>query len=378
MDQPTHRAQARVDLSAVRHNVEQLRAAAPAAELMAVVKADAYGHGLLPCARAAREAGAAWLGTALLEEGLALRTAGDSGPILCWLLDPADPFEQAVAAQVDLSASAPWVVDAVAAAARATGTTGRVHLKVDTGLGRAGAPCSGWADLVRAAAAAAREGAVEVVGIWSHLAYADSPDHPTVHAQVEVFDQALALAGDLGVVPHVRHLANSAATLTRPDTHYDLVRPGLALYGLSPMPLEHPAADLGLRPAMTLTARVGLAKRVPAGHGVSYLHQYVTGRETTLALIPLGYADGIPRAATNVGPVLAAGARRTIAGTVCMDQFVVDVGDHPVAVGDEAMLFGDPTLGAPAVEEWADSAGTINYEIVTRIGPRVARREVTR
>jgi alanine racemase len=374
--EPTHRAQARVDLGAVRHNVETLRAAAPGADLLAVVKADAYGHGLLPCARAAREAGATWLGTALLEEGLALRADGDTGRVLSWLLDPADPFDEAVASGIDLSASAPWTVEAAARAARATGTTARLHLKVDTGLGRAGAARAAGPALLEAARAAAADGTVEVAGIWSHLAYADSPDHPTVHAQVAAFDEALDAAVAAGVEPEVRHLANSAATVSRPDTHYDLVRPGIAVYGLSPMPKEHPAAELGLRPAMTLSARVALAKRVPAGQGVSYLHRYHTQRETTLALVPLGYADGIPRAATNVGPVLAAGARRTVAGTVCMDQFVVDVGDDPIAEGDEVVLFGPGDSGEPTAQDWADAIGTISYEVVTRIGPRVPRMHV--
>ncbi len=367
------RAQARIDLAAIESNVERLREAAPGADLLAVVKADAYGHGLIRSAGAARAGGASWLGTALLEEALALRASGDEGPILSWLLDPSDPFQEAVSAEIDLSASAPWAVARAADAARACGRVARVHLKVDTGLGRAGAPAAAWSELCAAARTAVSDGTVEVVGIWSHLAHADNPTHPTIDAQVHAFDEALAVAGRAGIHPQVRHLANSAATLGRSDAHYDMVRPGIAVYGLSPMPTTHPASRLGLRPAMTLTARVALTKRVPEGQGVSYLHRYTTTRETTLALVPLGYADGIPRSATNVGPLLAAGRRRTIAGTVCMDQFMVDVGDDRIAEGDEVVLFGPGDDGEPTADDWADVLGTISYEVVTRIGPRVAR-----
>ena len=370
----SRRALAQIDVAAVRANVAELRVRAGSAQVLAVVKADAYGHGLVPCARAAVEGGATWLGTALLEEALALRAAGVTGVrLLSWLLDPADPFEEAVRADIDLSASAPWAVEGVAAAAVAAGRPARLHLKVDSGLGRGGSQPAAWDDLVAAALKAAATGAVEVVGVWSHLAHADDPHHPTVDRQLAVFRAAVAAAEAAGVRPEVRHLANSAATLTRPDTHFDLVRPGLAVYGLSPTPdLADPAA-LGLRPVMRLTARVALAKRVPAGHGVSYLHKYVTDRETTLALVPVGYADGIPRAATNVGPLLAAGARRTVAGTVCMDQLVVDVGDDPVHEGDEVVLFGPGDGGEPTAQDWAQACGTISYEIVTRVGPRVPR-----
>ncbi len=373
MDEPTHRAQATIDLGAIRSNVEVLHAAASGAELLAVVKADAYGHGLVACAGAARAGGATWLGTALLEEALALRAAGDAGRILSWLLDPRDPFGEAVSAGIDLSASAVWAVDAAVAAAKGAGTPARLHLKIDTGLGRNGSTAAGWPELLAAARTAAAEGTVEIVGIWSHLAHADAPSHPTIDAQARAFDDAVAVAATAGVTPHLRHLANSAATLARPDAHYDLVRPGLAVFGLSPMPEEYPAAALGLRPAMTLTARVALAKRVPAGQGVSYLHKYTTASDTTLALVPLGYADGVPRAATNVGPLQVAGRRRTISGTVCMDQFVVDVGDDHVTAGDEVVLFGPGDNGEPTADDWADALATISYEIVTRIGPRVPR-----
>jgi alanine racemase len=212
-----------------------------------------------------------------------------------------------------------------------------------------------------------------VAGIWSHFAYADAPDHPTVRSQLDVFREALQVAESRGVEPELRHIANSAATLTLPQAHYDLVRPGLAVYGLSPVPQLGDAAHYGLRPAMTLAAGVALTKRVPAGAGVSYGHRYHTTAEATLALLPLGYADGVPRSATNVGEVLIGGRRRTISGTVCMDQLVVDVGDDPVAAGDEVLLFGPGTQGEPTAEDWAAATGTISYEIVTRIGARTPR-----
>jgi alanine racemase len=370
----SRRAQALVDLAALRSNVAELARRAGPAEVLAVVKADAYGHGLVPCASAAVAGGASWLGTALLSEAMELRAAGLTSPrVLAWLLDPEDPLADAVRADVDLSASAPWALEAIAAGAREAGQPARVHLKVDSGLGRAGSPLAGWPALVAAALAAQADGTMRVVGLWSHLAHADDPHHPTVDRQLGAFRAAVATAESAGLRPEVRHLANSAATLTRPDTCFDLVRPGLAVYGLSPVPAICTPAELGLRPVMTLTARVALAKRVPAGQGVSYQHRYTTERETTLALVPMGYADGLPRAATNVGPLLVAGARRTVAGTVCMDQLVVDVGDDPVAEGDEVIVFGPGDRGEPTAEDWARACGTIAYEIVTRIGPRVPR-----
>jgi alanine racemase len=367
---------ARVDLGAIRANVEALRAAT-SAEVLAVVKADGYGHGLLPAARAAVAGGATWLGTALLDEALALRAAGITAPrVLAWLIGPGEAWADALAADVDLSVNAGWALDEVVAAARQTGTTARVHLKVDSGLGRGGAAPADWADLVGAARKAEAEGVVRVVGLWSHFAYADAPGHPTIVRQAEVFRDAVALAEGAGVDPEVRHLANSAATLTAPEHHFDLVRPGLAVYGLSPVPDVAGPSAYGLRPAMTLAADLVHVKRVPAGHGVSYGHIYTTDRETTLGLVPLGYADGVPRAGGNLGPVLAAGRSRTVAGRVCMDQFVLDLGDDDVAVGDEVVLFGPGDDGGPTAQDWADATGTISYEIVTRVGPRVPRTYV--
>jgi alanine racemase len=368
-------AAARVDLTAIRDNVAALRArTAGGAEVMAVVKADGYGHGLVPSARAAVAGGATWLGTALLGEALALRAAGVTGPrMLAWLMGPGEAFGDAIVAGIDLSASAIWAVREIAEAARAVGEPARVHLKVDTGLSRAGSTMGDWPDVVEAAAKAAADGLVRVVGVWSHLAYADAPDHETNAHQALVFREALDVASRAGLRPDVRHLANSAAALTAPEQHFDLVRPGLAVYGLSPVPDIATSAQLGLRPAMTLTGSLLLVKRVPAGSGVSYGHTYTTAKETTLAVVPLGYADGVPRAAGNVGPVWAAGRRRTVAGRVCMDQIMLDLGDDTAELGEEAVLFGPGDAGEPTAQDWAAATGTISYEIVTRIGPRVPR-----
>jgi alanine racemase len=366
-------AEVRIDRTAIRDNVAALRVAAPTAELMAVVKADGYGHGLLESAAAAVAGGATWLGTALLGEALELRAAGHQARILSWLATPGERWNEAISADIDVSAYAPWAVQEIAAAARAVGRPARLHLKIDTGLSRGGASVADWPSLVDAALQAQADGLVQVVGVWSHFAYADEPGHPTIAKQVEVFRDAVAYAEKAGISPEVRHLANSAATLTLPAAHFDLVRPGIAVYGLSPVPQEAGPSAYGLRPAMTLRGRLALVKRVPEGSGVSYGHQYTTDRETTLGLVPLGYADGIPRNATNVGPVLAAGRCRTIAGRVCMDQFVVDIGDDRAKEGDEVVLFGAGLDGEPTAQDWADATGTISYEIVTRIGPRVPR-----
>jgi alanine racemase len=366
-----------VDLDAISDNVTVLREHVGAAQLMAVVKADGYGHGLVPSARAAVRGGATWLGVAFLEEALALRDAGLDLPVLAWLFSPSEDLAPAVAAGVDLGVySVPELLRAQAAAEH-TGRTARLHLKADTGLSRGGASRELWPELCEAAAKAQAEGTVRVTGLWSHFAFADGgPDHPINGRQAAVFAEALEVATSKGLQPEVRHLANSAATLTAPATHYDLVRPGIAVYGLSPVPQIGSARDFGLRPAMTLLSRVALTKRVPAGSGVSYLHRYVTSSETTLALVPMGYGDGIPRAATNTAEVQLAGRRRRIAGSVSMDQFVVDVGDDPVESGDEVVLFGNGAHGEPTAQDWADALGTISYEIVTRVGTRVPRTYV--
>jgi alanine racemase len=331
---------------------------------------------MIACARAARQAGATWLGVALADEALALRAAGIGGRVLAWLMPPGSPWRRLLEADVDVSVSAPWALRDVAAAAAAAGVTARVHLKVDTGLGRGGSPAADWSALLDDALAAQAEGTVRVVAIWSHLACADVPGHPSIPAQIEAYRLALAQAERVGVRPEIRHLANSPATLLLPETRFDLVRAGLACYGVSPVPTVGDATRFNLRPAMTLTARLALVKRVGPGHGVSYGHEYVTNESTTLGLVPIGYADGIPIAASSVGPVLAAGSRHTIAGRVAMDQFVIDLGERDAAAGDEVVLFGPGDRGEPTAQDWADATGTIAYEIVTRIGARVPRRYV--
>ncbi|MGW1879971.1 alanine racemase [Streptomyces sp. NPDC001975] len=370
------RARAEIDLAALRANVRTLRALAPGAALMAVVKSDAYGHGAVRCARAAVEAGASWLGTATPEEALALRA--DPGlpadvRIMCWLWTPGGPWREAVEADLDVSVSGMWALREVVAAARAAGRPARVQLKADTGLGRNGCQPGDWPELVAEALRAQTAGLVRITGLWSHFACADEPGHPSITAQLTLFREMLAHAEERGVRPEVRHIANSPATLTLPESHFDMVRTGIALYGLSPSPELGSAADLGLRPVMTLSASLALVKHVPGGHGVSYGHHYVTPGETTLGLVPVGYADGIPRHASGTGPVLVGGKWRTVAGRVAMDQFVVDLGGDEPEVGSEAVLFGPGDRGEPTAEDWAQAAGTIAYEIVTRIGTRVPR-----
>ncbi|WP_405479003.1 alanine racemase [Streptomyces sp. NBC_00009] len=367
------RARAEIDLAALRANVRSLRDRAPGAAFMAVVKADAYGHGMIPCARAAREAGATWIGTATPEEALAVRAAGIEGRVMCWLWTPGGPWREGIEADLDMSVSGMWALDEVVAAARVVGRPARIQLKADTGLGRNGCLPGDWPELVRSAVAAEREGLVVVTGLWSHFACADEPGHPSIAAQLDRFREMVSFAEGAGVRPEVRHIANSPGTLTLPETHFDLVRPGIAMYGISPSPEIGTPADFGLRPVMTLSASLALVKHAPGGLGVSYGHHYVTPGETTLGLVPLGYGDGIPRHASGTGPVLIGGKLRTVAGRVAMDQFVVDLGGDELAAGDEAVLFGPGDRGEPTAEDWAQAAGTIAYEIVTRIGARVPR-----
>ena len=372
-DRPV-RAEAVVDLAAIRHNVATLRARAAGAQLMTVVKADGYGHGMVPVARAAREAGADWIGAAVLEEALALRDAGDTGPIFCWLTTPGEPLADAIAAGIVRSAGAPWVIDELVAGV--VDRPARVHLKIDTGMSRGGAVPEEWPALIRAAARAQATGRIEVKGIWSHLASSDEPKSPVNGSQLATFTEAVDVAASFGIDAEFKHLANSGATLALPETHFNLVRPGVATYGLSPFGHTLPSAELGLRPAMTLRARLAMVKRVPAGAGVSYGLTWTAPRPSTLGLIPLGYGDGLPRHASNGAPVQAGGRRRTIVGRICMDQCVVNLEDDQAAAGDEVVLFGPGTAGEPTADDWADVAGTINYEIVTRLGARIPRRYV--
>ena len=371
------RAEIVVDLDAIRDNVATLKRRAGDALMMTVVKADGYGHGLVESARAARAGGADWLGVAVPEEALALRAAGDTGPVLCWLTVPGEDYTRPIDAGVDVTAYTVREVEEIAAAARSLGTRARVQLKADTGLSRGGATDELWPALVEAAADAEQAGALQVVGIWSHFACSDEPGHPSNDLQEKAFVQALKVVDAVGIEPEVRHLSNSAGLLLRPWSSYDLVRCGLACYGLSPAPDVVTAAEVGLRPAMTARARLALVKRVRAGASVSYGHTWTAERETTLGLVPAGYGDGVLRAASSTAQVLAGGKRRRIAGRVCMDQFAVDLeGDEP-AVGDPVVLFGDGSDGAPTAQDWAEACDTIAYEIVTRIGGRFVRRHIS-
>jgi len=375
---PPARLEARIDLGTLRANVRRLREIAAPAAVMAVVKANAYGHGLTPCARAALEAGATWLGTAVPEEALTLRAAGIEAPILTWLHSPGDDFDALVRGRVDISISGRWALLEVLDAVQRTGVPARVQLKADTGLGRNGIQPRDWPLVVDEAVKAEHHGQLTVTGIWSHFACADEPGHPSIPLQLAAYQEALDYALGAGLRPEVRHMANSPATLSIPESHFDLVRTGVAMYGLSPAPELGVPADYGLRPVMTLVARLASVKHVPAGHGVSYGHTYSTGESTRLALVPAGYADGVPRSASGTGPVSIGGRRYTVAGRVAMDQFVVDLGpggeDEPEPeAGDEAVLFGPGDADGPTAEDWARAAGTIGYEIVTRIGPRVPR-----
>lgn len=365
-----------VDLEAVRHNVRQFVAVASPAKLMAVVKADGYGHGAVPVARAALEAGAHWLGVAHISEAQELRAAGIQCPVLAWLHTPQSDFSAAVTLGIDIGVSGwefPLLIDAVLKHEQPA----RVHLKVDTGLGRNGSTLEQWPKLVREARQYQDQGLIRVVGIFSHLAVADEPQRAETDDQLSAFRQALLIAERAGIHPDIRHLANTPATLTRLDCHFDMVRVGVGIYGLSPFEQESPDR-FGLRPAMTLRTLVSNVKLVPAGQGVSYGLKYRTSQDTVLALIPLGYADGIPRTA-QASPVRIQGKTYPVVGRVAMDQIVVDLGPsvRPGAeksfIGAEAVLFGTSAGGGPTASDWAAAANTINYEIVTRISPRVPR-----
>ncbi|WP_115790383.1 alanine racemase [Arthrobacter silvisoli] len=367
-----------IDLEAIRHNVRQFVAIASPANVMAVVKADAYGHGAIQVARAALEAGARWLGVAHISEALALRAAGIDAPLLAWLHTRESNFAAAVAAGVDIGVSG-WELDAVVAAAREQERPARIHLKVDTGLGRNGCTIEDWDKLLGTAMEHQDNGLLRVVGIFSHLAVADEPHRPETDEQLAVFREAIAMAEDSGVDPEVRHIANTPAALSRPDSHFDLVRVGLGLYGLSPFDGQ-PSSELGLRPAMTVRTLLSNCKHVPDGQGVSYGLHYRTTGKSTLGLVPLGYADGVPRVATG-GPVRIGGNSYPVVGRIAMDQMVVDFGDvdpeqAAALPGTEVVMFGDGADGGPTADDWAAAAGTINYEIVTRISPRVPRSYV--
>lgn len=360
-----------IDVGAIEDNVRHLRRLTQS-EVIAVVKADGYGHGAVRSARAALAGGAARLGVADIHEGLALRRAGIDAPILAWLHAPGTDFAEAAARGIELGISDLDQLQRAAAAAAGDRPTA-VHLKLETGLSRNGIAPDDYRTVFAEAACLERIGRLRVIGIFSHLSNTSLDDD---RAAVRAFEEGAGVAASFGLTPHLRHIAATNAAIDLPEARLTCVRLGIGIYGVSPF-ADRSSADLGLRPAMTLRGAVAAVRRVPAGVGVSYGYTYRPERETTLALVPLGYADGVPRQASGRGPVVIAGQRHRVAGRIAMDQFVVDVGDQPVRVGDEAVLFGDPTLGAPAASEWGDAADTIDYEIVTRIGPRVPRREVS-
>ena len=369
---PDFRA-ARIDLDALRSNLAVIRGLVAPALVMGVVKADAYGHGVALVADAITDATAEgsavdWLGVAELREALALRSAGITAPMLAWLHGPATDFQPAVDAGIDIGVSS---LDQLERAAAASGSTrpAVVQLKVDSGLSRNGiAPAERAVVFERAVALQAR-GGIRVRGIFSHLSNTSPADDAR---QKGVFDQSIAEARAAGLDPELRHLASTQAALEQPSFRFDLVRIGIGLYGL-PAADSMDAAALGLRPVMQLEAAVAAVRRVPAGTGVSYGFTHRTEHDTTLALVPLGYADGVPRSASNRAEVSINGRACPVVGRIAMDQFLVDVGEGVVRVGDRVVLWGDPANGVPSAEDWAAAAGTISYEIVTRVGPRVPR-----
>jgi alanine racemase len=363
------RAEVVVDVAAIRHNVRLLKELT-GTQMMTVVKADGYGHGLAEAARAARDGGADWLGVATIDEALALRAAGDTGRVLCWLTVPGEDWTAAIERGVDVTAYSVAELDEIAA----TGRRARVQLKVDTGLSRGGAPLSHWPEVVARAQRGVVAGEWTVTGIWSHFSSSDEPEDPANDAQEQLFLEALDRATRAGLRPEVRHLANSAAAILRPSSRFDLVRCGIASYGLDPAPGATP--EIGLRPAMTARARLAMVKPVAAGASVSYGRTWVADRGTTLGLVPAGYADGLIRAGGDRAEVQVGGQRRKVRGRICMDQLVVDLeGDDPGA-GAEATLFGTGEHGEPTAQDWAEACGTISYEVVTRIGGRFVRRHV--
>jgi alanine racemase len=364
-------AEAVIDLDAIRANVVALRGHVGAAQVMAVIKSDGYGHGLIPSASAALAGGATWLGVLHVADAVALRRAGLDVPVLSLHGCPDASHADAIRHDIDLTAGTPSLVSHIAAAARLAGKPARLHLESDTGMGRGGAIAADWPALVGAALAAQATGHVQVVGLWSHFACADIPGHPAIAAQLEAFKEAVATAEKAGVRPEVRHLANGPATLTVPDSYFDLVRPGGAVFGLCTLPGGAPG---WLRPAMTLRARLIQVKRVPAGTAVSYGHRYACRRATTLGLVPVGYNEGIPRHATNKpGLIFTRGRRVPIAGTVNLNHIVLDLGHGPAEAGDEVILFGPGDRGEPTAQQWADELGTISYDIVTRFTGKVPR-----
>jgi alanine racemase len=358
-----NRAEAIIDLNAIAKNVKNLKAAA-GTELMAVVKADAYGHGLVPVAKAAIAAGATWLGVALVEEAHTLRSAGVTSPILSWLVPPGSDYGLAIDANIDLAVPSLEILNEIIA----TGKKARIHLEVDTGMTRGGF-LDEWPELLKSDLSK-----VEIVGIFSHFARADETNVEQNQNQLEKFKQAVNDLSAIGINPKFKHLANSAATITNKSAGFDLVRTGIAMYGLTP-DLEHlgTSKSLGLSAAMEVRAKLHLVKNVPANSPVGYGATELTSRDTVLGVVAMGYADGIPRIAKAAG-IFIDGKRAPIIGRISMDQFVVDLGpDSTAKAGDYVVIFNRGDLGEFTAEDWGLASSSINYEITTRIGPRVPR-----
>lgn len=369
---PNAVAEAVVDLDAIAHNVRLLREHAGSAQVMVVVKADGYGHGATQVARAALAAGAAELGVATVDEALALRRDGITGPVLAWLHPPGTDFASAVAADVQIALSSVRQLGELLEAVERTRRTATVTVKVDTGLSRNGVSAAEYPAMLTALQRAQADETVRLRGIMSHLAHGDDPDNPLNDIQAQRLRDMRTQASDQGVHFELSHLSNSPAAMTRPDLAFDMVRPGIAVYGQTPIPER---GDMGLRPAMTLKCPVALVRSVKVGDGVSYGHTWVADSDTTLALLPIGYADGVFRSLSGRIDVLINGRLRRSVGRICMDQFVVDLGpgQADVAEGDDAILFGPGTHGESTAQDWAELLGTINYEVVTSPRGRVVR-----
>lgn len=368
---------AQVSLAAIRANVRFIRERT-GGNVISVVKANGYGHGAVQVGQAALDAGASLLGVADLQEAYALRDGGITAPILCWIHGPSSDFDEVVARGITLAIGFESQLERLAEAARRADTPAEIHLKIDTGLSRNGASPAAWQQLFARAAQLDAEGVVKVKGIFTHLSNTDDVADREQQAQ---FELALAALRASGIEPEFIHMASSAATLTSPHLFYNTVRVGLLTYGLSPFE-DQTSHEIGLRPAMTLTAQVAAVRNVSAGAGVSYSYTYRVPRDTRLALVPVGYADGLRRALSNSGAsVIVRGTRCPIVGRISMDQFLVNLeplgeAAGEIDLGEVVTLFGDPQQGAPSMDEWAAYADTINYEIATGIGPRVVREWV--
>lgn len=368
------RAFAEIDIAALKANVATIKARAGASKVMAVVKADAYGHGLIHCARAAQEAGAQWLGVALLEEALTLRSAGIKSRILAWLCPPGSNFDEALRHDIDISISSRELLIEVISAGKRVGVRPRVHLEIDTGLSRGGV-LGGLDLLIEDLQIAQSNKVIEAIGAWSHFARADEPGEEMNQEQIERYRSALQTLFSAGLELPIQHLSNSAALFTIPDGKFEMIRTGIALYGLSPENKNLGSSeDLGLIPVMTLKAQLYLVKELSKGSSVGYGAIGKVDRDTKIGVVAMGYGDGIPRSADSSVGVFVGGRRAPIIGRVSMDQFVVDLGaESSVKAGEIVTVFSDGLQGEYTADDWAKACGTINYEIVTRIGPRVPR-----